>query len=223
MTNELARAAAIDVLASEQIGEIDFYWGERHVTPRHYERVLEAIGHEHILVTYDETVIPSSYYSDLDTMCFGFTTAESTPRRAMVVHESTHAICDLRHWDMTVADSEGMAYLAQCIYGRALTEHPEEVRLESAAGGIRDDVFDLAWDMAGRVLDFGVRHFYDDEDQLRFLIEGHPWYEETAAEMAGYHGSRRAQAQQLFARMEEDQASRTLPGTAPYRRPTIGR
>jgi hypothetical protein len=222
MSDELITAAVIDVLASDEISEIDFHWGERHVTPAHYRRVLEAIGHEHVVVTWDESVIPSSYYSDSDTMSFSFTTAESTPRRAIIVHECTHAGCDLRHWDMTVADSEGMAYLAQCIYGRAQTENPEVMRLRSAAGGIRDDVFDLAWDMAGRVIDHGVRHFYEDEDQLRFLIAGHPWYQEDADAMAGYHGSSRAHRQEMEERLRRDRDAR-MPGTAPYRRPTIGR
>ena len=190
MSHEDAQAAVLLVLETSETARIDFHWGSRHVTPRLYRQVQEAIAAGHIEVRHAPRASSSSYFSEdeQDRIVLKRTETDTVVRRAMIVHEATHAGCDLRRWDMTVGDSEAIAYLAQCIYARAQTENPVDVRLMSA-NPHGDDVFYQAWDMAGDVLDRGVNRWTEEADHLLFLVEGHPWYEESAGDMAGVSGT----------------------------------
>ena len=119
-------------------------------------------------------------------------------------------------------DRAYFAYLAQCIYARAQTENPVDVRLMSA-NPHGDDVFYQAWDMAGDVLDRGVNRWTEEADHLLFLVEGHPWYEESAGDMAGYHGLHRFDSQVARARAATASEPAAGPAMGPHRRPAMGR
>ncbi|MEN8148671.1 MAG: hypothetical protein ABFS86_02540 [Planctomycetota bacterium] len=222
MSNEEALAAVLLVLENDEIAEIDFHWGNRHITPRVYRQVQEAIAAGHIEVVHADQADSSSYFSQQDRIALQHTDTESIPRRAMIVHEATHAGCDLRRWQMDVGNSESIAYLAQCIYARAQTDNPVVMRLQSSTAQ-NDDVFDQAWHMAEDVLERGVNRWTEDADHLLFLIEGHPWYEEEAADSAVYYGLHRLDAQVARARAATASEPAAGPSMGLHRRPAMGR
>ena len=67
-------------------------------------------------VEYDSTLEKGTaeYDSDSNTMKVGFTSIEYDEQRGIIIHESTHAVCDMMKMDITVANSEVMAFVAQC-------------------------------------------------------------------------------------------------------------
>jgi hypothetical protein len=66
-------------------------------------------------VEYDQSLQgKAEYLSKTNTMRLGFSSIQYDEQRGMIIHEATHAVCDMLKMSMTIADSETMAYVAQC-------------------------------------------------------------------------------------------------------------
>lgn len=85
----------------------------------------------------------AEYKSKNNTMYIGFTSTFEETNRAIIIHEATHAVCDMLKMNMMVADSEVMAYVAQCQYMVTKSSY----RIE---GGNKenDAIFAAAWSVA---------------------------------------------------------------------------
>ncbi|MEP6924551.1 MAG: hypothetical protein ABI954_08805 [Pyrinomonadaceae bacterium] len=120
-----------------------------------------------------------------NTLYLGFTEATSLTRKALIVHEATHACYDLLKTKMSVADSESIAYIVQCQYARANSSDPSQRLIGNTDA--KDKVFELGWAIAGKIL-AGNSPTPSECNEMREAVSKHPYYMSKAAADAGFNG-----------------------------------
>lgn len=114
------KLAVGNVLMSSQTGKIKMFTvsGQTLVASFYQALAARMSMFDSMKVEYDSTLKKGTaeYDSDTNTMKIGFTAIEYDEHRGIIIHESTHAVCDMVKMTITVADSEVMAYIAQCQY-----------------------------------------------------------------------------------------------------------
>jgi hypothetical protein len=110
-----ARFLVLSTLRGPFIGRMTFAVGRIHIYPRDYEKVAAAIEAGSITVKADPTVGHIAYYNPATNR---ITLSPELRDRGLIVHEATHAIFDIRALFTRVEESEGVAYVAQMLYGR---------------------------------------------------------------------------------------------------------
>ena len=153
---------------------------------------LQKLGFN-ILMGYNPKVKYNSNLSSLgqydsyyNTMWFRFNSATNVMEKSNVVHEATHAACDMNRQKMTVAYSEVMAYIVQAQFVRANNPNPNERYLQGATWQ-SDRVYEIAWMLAGKLLN-GVTLTALEVTNLKNAICANPTYAAEAANIAGYAG-----------------------------------
>jgi hypothetical protein len=133
-------------------------------------------------VAYSDKMGTKAIYNSTENKLYvGFFSAESDSRKALIVHETTHALCDFQAKKMDVAKSESIAYIAQCLYARANSNSNDpDARLYSEDEA-KDKVFEIGWRIAGKIIDGGTI-------DMRSAVSGHPYYATNASSSAGYDG-----------------------------------
>lgn len=139
-------------------------------------------------VTYSPKMGTKAIYNSTENNLYvGFFSAESDSRKALIVHETTHAVCDFQAKKMDVAQSESIAYIAQCLYARANSNNTDpDARLYSEDEA-KDKVFEIGWRIAGKIISGGKVDSTDVAD-MRGAVSGHPYYASNASSAAGYDG-----------------------------------
>ncbi len=140
-------------------------------------------------VVYDASEVGMAEYdTGTNTFHLGFTDATSLSRKALIVHESVHAVCDVMNLaTMDIGTSESAAYLAQCLYARGNSTDPDpDARLYSDDED-KDRVFRVGWELAGTLLD-GRTPSTADYDRLRDAVNRHPYYRGKAGDNARFNG-----------------------------------
>lgn len=127
----------------------------------------------------------AEYDYGTNTLYLGFNEATSLTRKALILHEATHAVYDMVSTKMSVADSESIAYIVQCQYARANNSDPSQ-RLTGNTPE-KDKVFELAWEIAGKLLG-GTKPSQTDYNSLVDAVSKHPYYMGKAAADAGFNG-----------------------------------
>jgi hypothetical protein len=187
--DELAKQMIMTILNGSDLQKIKpFNIGAFQLNPLLLKNVASRITSGDIKVKYDDVKYKGWAEYDIDTNTFylGFSTADNLSRKALIVHESTHAYFDmLGAAKMKVGDSEAAAYLAQCEYASANNPDPSQ-RLTSDKPE-RDKVFEVAWGMAGKLLG-GTPPTPADFDQLRDAVSKHPFYNGKGDTLAGFNG-----------------------------------
>jgi hypothetical protein len=177
---------------------VDFSWWCYRISPEMLERVARFVEDGRIEVYGGSGSVPS-YYSADDSLTFSFDSPTTWVQRAAIVHEATHAACDLAEYtEMTVRDSECAAYLAQCLAGRALCDDPDVdiIAGSGATAAASDLIFGEAWTLAVFVeTEPGYRVSRQMGADLRAAVEAHPWYQNRAMQSAEYNGNHRPAAQ----------------------------
>lgn len=120
-----------------------------------------------------------------NTLYLGFTEASSLTRKALIIHEMTHACYDMVKTKMSVADSESIAYIVQCQYARANNPDPSQ-RLTGNTPE-KDKVFEIGWNIAGKLL-AGNTPSLEEYNSMRDAVSRHPYYAAKAAGDAGFNG-----------------------------------
>lgn len=128
----------------------------------------------------------AEYDSGTDVFHLGFRTATTPSTRGLIVHEAVHAALDLKTANVTVAESESLAYVAQSFYVREQTADPSSERLYSD-DPLKDRVYELAWDMAAK-LSKGTPPSSVEWLALDHAVRRHPTYKKSAGNNAGYDG-----------------------------------
>ena len=147
--------------------------------------VIAGVTH----VKYDSSQVGlAEYDTGTNTFHIGFTAASSLSRKALIVHESVHAVCDLLNKStMNIGTSESLAYLTQCQYARGNSTDPDpDARLYSDDAN-KDRVFKVAWDLAGTLLGGGTPTAAD-YTKLRDAVNRHPYYLGKAGDNAKFNG-----------------------------------
>ena len=115
----------------------------------------------------------------------GFPKTFDLGQKALVVHEVVHAAYDQVKIKMSVADSESIAYIVQCMYARMNNPNRDE-RLFSSKPA-RDKVFEVGWNLAGKII-AGQGLTFDDCNAMREAVAKHPFYMANAAHDAKFNG-----------------------------------
>lgn len=181
------KTTVMDVLAGSDTQKIkSFSFGGKGFTPMVFPILKDMIKSGTISVVYDSSKSGMAEYDyGNNTLYLGFTEASSLTRKALILHEATHAVYDMVKQKMSVADSESIAYIVQCQYARANNPDPSQ-RLTGNTDA-KDKVFELGWAIAGKLL-AGEKPTLSEYNDMREAVSRHPYYMGKAAADAGFNG-----------------------------------
>lgn len=105
-----------DVLAKTETGKINFALSTLAIDGNSFKGVKKAVDDGKIKVVYDAQRGSNSaaYRYTANTLFVGFNLVNTQDRQALVIHECTHAACDIAAKALLVTHSEAAAYIAQC-------------------------------------------------------------------------------------------------------------
>ncbi|MBX7172652.1 MAG: hypothetical protein K1X72_16910 [Pyrinomonadaceae bacterium] len=187
--NAIAATSVVGVLLGHGVSNMSGFTFEGYsFSPSVLSLMAYEIRDGRMGVTYSSKIGTKAIYNSTENNLYlGFLNASSESRRALVVHEVTHAVCDFQAKKMDVAQSESIAYIAQCLYARAnSTSNDPDARLYSDDEA-KDKVFEIGWRIAGKIIDGGAVDSGDCVD-MRAAVKGHPYYASNASSSAGYDG-----------------------------------
>jgi hypothetical protein len=110
----LARKTVLSVLRGPKIAKMNFGVGRFVIFSSQYEEVAQAIERGFIKVHGDPTRSNNALYH-YDTNVIDI--APGMTDYGLIVHECTHAIFDIQKYTAAVEEAEGIAYVAQQLYG----------------------------------------------------------------------------------------------------------
>ena len=170
-----AKLEVIKVLLSDGTQKIKpFSFGGVGFTPQVFPVLVDMIKNDKIKIEFDSQQSGRAEYDyGSNTLYLGFTSASTLSRKALIIHECVHAVYDVAAQKMSVADSESIAYIAQCQYASANNPNPSD-RLQSPDPA-KDKVFELAWKLAGKILG-GEKPTSAEKGELRDAVSKHPFY-----------------------------------------------
>jgi hypothetical protein len=139
------------------------------VVPSMFRKVKRAIAAGDILVRCNPASSSGGAYQyQRDLFEFRFSRAKSVNEKALVVHESVHAAQDIKGRPIKLTIAEAASYLAQMVYARSILH-------SKPAFGPRDRVFEIAWDLAEKVLN-NKPLSVADQYRLRNAVHANPTY-----------------------------------------------
>ena len=184
----VATMSTINALKSYGVSKLRQFTFHGHLfSPGDLIGMAAEIENGNISVKYNSKLKGSAEYdSGTNTLYLGFLSINGfITRKALVVHETTHAMYDRQSKSMDIATSESIAYIAQCQYARANSTDPDS-RLNSSDSN-KDRVFEVGWDIAGKILNGGSVDS-TDVSNMRQAISNHPYYVKNASSNAGFDG-----------------------------------
>jgi len=188
--DDQAKVAVLSVLLLPTVFSMKPFKVNNHeFKPADLFAISTAIATDKIHVKFDASVAGHAEYdTGTNTFHVAFTTATSVTRKALVVHEATHAMCDVKNAStMDIGESESMAYIAQCQFGRLLKTDPDpDVRLFDTPAD-KDKVFEVGWGIAGTLLSGGMPGAADI-GAMRNAVNVHPNYKDKVGDNAQYNG-----------------------------------
>ena len=187
--SELSKQTILNTLADPAIAKIKFKIDSFAVSPLSYRKVSKSIKLGRIRVEYNWNVGTSAYYYEKQNKIeVGFTSAQTLTKRAQVVHECTHAAFDINKYaQSTVATSEAAAFIAECLFARINSSHPNdpEYRLYDDEE-VKDRIYREAWAIAGKILE-GKSPTQKDYADLKSAVLEHPDYRH-GRKLSGWDG-----------------------------------
>jgi hypothetical protein len=186
----MAMVAVVTVLVGEGVGKMKaFTFDSFTFVPIHFYVIALKFTDGKITAIYDSKAgSTATYDTSQNRFEIGFLSASNESRRALIIHEATHAVCDFFSARMDIATSESIAYIAQCVYARAnSTSTDPDARLYSSDAA-KDKVFEIGWRIAGKILGGGSVDSTDCND-MRAAVKGHPLYAKNATDLAVYDGT----------------------------------
>ena len=81
-----------------------------------YERIAKAVDKKQIKVVDNPDFVNNAVYNSTDNQITIAARGDNLSKRALLVHELTHAIQDARRMNVTHGDAEMLAYIAQQLY-----------------------------------------------------------------------------------------------------------
>lgn len=142
----------LEVLKDRRIKMLSFGLSVYRFEPHHYHALARAIGEGKVDVACDGTLTDTAAQSAVtNTLYFGFSEATDLDRKSVIVHESTHAICDMRNLRfMGHVEAEGAAYIAQFMFVGATLSPTQRVSVSFRPGGANNagSISNAAWRIA---------------------------------------------------------------------------
>jgi hypothetical protein len=185
----MSMVGVVSVLCGEGVSKMRVFTFESYTfVPVLFPFIAYQITQGKVGVTYSSTLGTKAIYNSTENKFYlGFLSADSESRRALVIHEATHAVCDFQAAKMDVAASESIAYIAQCLYARANTTSTDPDARLFSDDAAKDKVFEVAWRIAGKIIGGGTVDGTDQSD-MRAAVSGHPYYATEASDSAGFNG-----------------------------------
>jgi len=188
--DDKAKTAVMAVLMLPSIFQMKSFKINAHeFKPADLAALVPQIAMDKIHVKFENSMSGHAEYdTGTNTFHVGFTEVTSVTRKALVVHEATHALCDFQNKStMDIGESESMAYVSQCQLGRLLKTDPDpNVRLFDTPAD-KDKVFEVGWAIAGTLLGGGLAGAADVA-RMRDAVNIHPNYKNKVGQNAKYNG-----------------------------------
>ena len=160
-----------------------FSVGGNMIQPVHYQTLaIRMLFFDSVTVHYHSKYQDrAKYFPSEDKMFIGFQSIIPMEGKSLIIHEATHAVCDMMSMSMTRADSESLGYIAQCLHYRTnFGNYPLSIE------GM-EEVFAAAWKIACAVHD-GQTPPSADYDDLRNKLNENGSYKNCMNEMSAYDG-----------------------------------
>ena len=188
--DDQAKQAVLSVLTMPTVAQLRTFKINGHeFKPAELSALNVQVAADKIHVKFDSTMQGHAEYdTGTNTFHVGFTAASSLTRKALIVHEATHALCDFQNKStMDIGESESMAYIAQCQFARMLnTSTDPGARLMDTPAN-KDKVFEVGWGIAGTLLSGGMPGAADIT-AMRNAVNIHPNYKDKVGDNAQYNG-----------------------------------
>src|SRR5262245_42974041 len=81
-----------------------------------YERIARAVDKKQIKIVDNPAFVNNAVYNSTDNQITIAATGDNLGKRALLIHEVTHAVQDARRMNVTHGDAEMLAYIAQQVY-----------------------------------------------------------------------------------------------------------
>ena len=190
-----------EVLQDPRIKRLNFSVSIYKFQPHHYAQLYFELLRGNVSAEFDPKEKDTAGYNPLnDTLYFGFKKLEVLEYKAAIVHECTHAICDMRGLKlMDQTASEMAAYIAQFMFMSANIPKTRRETAKFTPGGDNNigSIAGAAWRIAhsnlcqndpfkpGTAPGFGTNADYAN---LAEAIRVSDLYEKKADKMVGYNG-----------------------------------
>jgi hypothetical protein len=151
-----------------------------------------------------KTSYTHNYYSATENTIFlKFESAGTYEKEAMIVHEATHTMFDFQGKMMTVAESESLAYIAQCMYMQLNVSfdpnNPDDRLGDWEKKGTKwvetakDGPYKKGWEIAKKIIGAGLTNSvyevsYEDAELMKAAIKNSPTYSSTASNFTDFNG-----------------------------------
>jgi hypothetical protein len=112
-SDEAARRRVLGILREPVVGQLSYRLGSFVMVATDYERVAKAIDRGRISVVDNPDFKGNAVY---DAGPNRMTISASSASPSLVIHEATHAVQDARRMNLTHAEAEMLAYVAQFLY-----------------------------------------------------------------------------------------------------------
>jgi hypothetical protein len=174
-----------NVLTKVETGKIKFSLGAISIDANSYKQVKTNIDNGKIKVVYSNKIgADAKYRYTSNTLSLGFQVVDTSDKEALIIHECTHAACDIAGKALLVTHSEAAAYVAQCLYFYYINE-------TALANGntptFKLPILQAAWDVATKARQNSSLSNKDIEKLLAEIAK-HPMYKDRATQDENYDG-----------------------------------
>ncbi|MBA3447142.1 MAG: hypothetical protein H0T56_05985 [Pseudaminobacter sp.] len=153
------------------VARMNFGVGRMFIPSSQYEWVAKAIEGGYISVVENPALSGSAVYhygaNRIDVPAYGG--LPSLGQRALIIHECTHAIFDLRKMTSPVEESEGMAYVAQALYSRLNGATGRHVVSPDPADIVSWMAWQVIFDASTAVAEIVARKYTASDDEASAL------------------------------------------------------
>ena len=137
-----------NLMAKAETGKIKFTLAGIAIDSTSYKAVKDCVDNAKIKVSYDATLGANAakYRYTHNTLFLGFQPVTGQDKEALVVHECTHAACDIAKKSLLVSNSEAAAYVAQSLYFFYMNE--KVLADGKVKPTFKSGILQAAWDVA---------------------------------------------------------------------------
>lgn len=141
-----------NVLMKTETGKIKFSLGEISIDSNSYKQVKTQIDNGKIKVVYSKEIGANAakYRYTHNTLFLGFQSVNNIDKEALIIHECTHAACDIAKKALLVSHSEAAAYIAQCLYFYYRNE--QALSTGNLKPTFKSKILKAAWNVATKAL-----------------------------------------------------------------------
>ena len=176
-----------NVLAKAETSKINFSLPTIAIGSNSYKDVKTNIDSGKITVAYDIKVGANAakYRYTANTLFLGFSLVDNADKEALIIHECTHAACDIAKKTLLISHSEAAAYVAQCLYFYYLNEKALSTGKQPT---FKSGILQAAWDASTKARNNNGSLSAKDIEKLISEIVKNPTYKDGNTKSETYDG-----------------------------------